>query len=660
MYNSFDVFDTVIGRICYKGKNIFSILENKHNLDNFKNLRTDYESQTHDFDKTYDLLENYYKIDLSNIKQDEIDIEYEMSFPIDKYLKLVKPNDIFISDMYLSDKTIKNMIQKHGNFNNDVFVSYDGKSSEKLWRDSNFIKKINTHIGDNYDSDYVKPLKNGVSNAKHITDTQLNSFEMKLSNINSEISYCLRALRLTFHSNNLFWNIFVQFALPFAILVCFKIKHIVENNNIDNIVFLSRDGYWFKIIYDILFSRDFKNTHYIYFSRQLAKKNSNVFKKEIDNIKGKKFVFDLQGSGKTFTSLNIENVMYFVCILSQNSSYEHYFFKNEPNLKFIRTVIEDMFLPPHGSVNNFDNDLNQYILDNPEHNIELFYPYMDGVKVFENYISIMHKYNLIKHNLNKIINNIDDCFVELFGDQKKLMYITNIIKTHISHVNDHSQYNNTGTPLTYFSQIEQDKYFVEQISKFQINKTFLEIGGYDGITGSNTYFLEKKLNWDGLVVECNPDMFKLCQKNRRCKLSHKAIYEKDNEKVKFTIPTGSEIEGGKQQLAGITDSLRKESLEAFSNSYKTNREIEVETITINTLLEKHKLYNINYCSLDVEGYELSILKTWDFDKYKVKFITVEHANIQETKNEIYNFLTEKGFKLHRNNKWDDEYINPNY
>ena len=36
---------------------------------------------------------------------------------------------------------------------------------------------------------------------------------------------------------------------------------------------------------------------------------------------------------------------------------------------------------------------------------------------------------------------------------------------------------------------------------------FVEIGAYDGETGSNTLFLEKHKSWDGLLIEANPLTF---------------------------------------------------------------------------------------------------------------------------------------------------------
>ena len=134
------------------------------------------------------------------------------------------------------------------------------------------------------------------------------------------------------------------------------------------------------------------------------------------------------------------------------------------------------------------------------------------------------------------------------------------------------------------------------------------------------------------------------------------MYELDDSNIVFTIPYGDEIEGGKEQLGGIKSLLKPESLNVFRRCYKKSKDIIVKTININTLLDNHKIYNIDYVSLDIEGGELSVLKTWDFNKHKVKFLTVEHGNINHYQKKINELLTSKGFVLHRNNKWDDEYI----
>jgi hypothetical protein len=60
------------------------------------------------------------------------------------------------------------------------------------------------------------------------------------------------------------------------------------------------------------------------------------------------------------------------------------------------------------------------------------------------------------------------------------------------------------------SQAGQD----EWVAEFYNNKKngyFIEVGAYDGVGDSNTYFLEKVLDWNGISIEANENkFFELC------------------------------------------------------------------------------------------------------------------------------------------------------
>ena len=307
-------------------------------------------------------------------------MEYELSFPIVKYLNKIKKKDILISDMYLAENTIKNMINKHKCIDNNLFVTYGGKSNNTIWKNKNTVSNINTHYGDNFISDFKNPLQHNI-NAFHIKDTKLNNIETIISSINNYISHVLRATRLSYISDDILFEPFINFALPFIIIVCLKIKQISAYNNLNSIVFLSRDGYWFKEIYDIMYPMD--NTEYIYFSRLYVKNNKDVIINQINNISGNKFIFDLQGSGKTFHSLNLQNCFYFMVFLSHDSQLPNYLYKHSANISNIKQIIEDLFIAPHGSVRSYNKSTRQIDLLEPEHDIKLFQPYFKGIQLFK-------------------------------------------------------------------------------------------------------------------------------------------------------------------------------------------------------------------------------------------------------------------------------------
>jgi hypothetical protein len=69
------------------------------------------------------------------------------------------------------------------------------------------------------------------------------------------------------------------------------------------------------------------------------------------------------------------------------------------------------------------------------------------------------------------------------------------------------------------------------------NGFFVEIGGYDGETFSNSLFLEKERGWCGLLVEANPYTYELMAgKDRNCFMKNACISN--------TVPNMTFIVGG--------------------------------------------------------------------------------------------------------------------
>ena len=175
------------------------------------------------------------------------------------------------------------------------------------------------------------------------------------------------------------------------------------------------------------------------------------------------------------------------------------------------------------------------------------------------------------------------------------------------------------------------------------NGFYIDIGAYDGINLSNTYIFEK-LGWDGFCVEASPKTFEELKKNRKCDLYNCAVSSKNIGKAKFLTST-----------VGVLDVLdthntagHKERIERESDN---NMEyIEVYTITFEELMSNYKNINhIDFMSLDIEGGELDVLRSIDFDKYSFGLITVEY---NENYNEILELMNSKGYKKLMDNNCD--------
>lgn len=174
----------------------------------------------------------------------------------------------------------------------------------------------------------------------------------------------------------------------------------------------------------------------------------------------------------------------------------------------------------------------------------------------------------------------------------------------------------------YKSQIGQDKFLNEQIFKNQKNLVFVDIGAHDGITHSNTYFFEKTLNWTGICFEPLELPFLELSKNRNC-ICINACAWKHNNGIQFF-----EVKGAPEQLSGIVETYNPKHLARLKLECKRDGgsfQIKfMKSINVNEILESNKIFKIDFVSIDTEGSELEILKTIDFNKFKIHVLAIEN------------------------------------
>jgi FkbM family methyltransferase len=197
------------------------------------------------------------------------------------------------------------------------------------------------------------------------------------------------------------------------------------------------------------------------------------------------------------------------------------------------------------------------------------------------------------------------------------------------------------------SQILQDLFVILKLN-FKTNGFFVEFGATNGLNLSNTYLLEKKLNWNGILVEPSKKFQAELKNNRNCHIDYRCVYNKTGDLVVF-----NEVEEG--ELSTIN---KYSNSDGHSNTRKKGLKYEVETITLESLLIEYNSPNIiDYLSIDTEGSEFDILKIFNFDKYQFKIITVEH-NFTKNRDKIKNLLESKGYtRVYENHsRWDDWYI----
>lgn len=172
-----------------------------------------------------------------------------------------------------------------------------------------------------------------------------------------------------------------------------------------------------------------------------------------------------------------------------------------------------------------------------------------------------------------------------------------------------------------FSQHKQDILLDNDIFGKKNNGVFVEVGAFDGITFSNSFFFEKYRNWTGLCIEPITKRFEQLLTNRTCACENVAISVKEGE-LEFTWAEG---DFETEMLSGVAhDAMNNERISKNIQSEKHNLQlIKVRVVPAQQLFDKHKLKQIDYCSIDVEGHEIEVLKSIDFKKTEIHVFSIE-------------------------------------
>jgi len=185
------------------------------------------------------------------------------------------------------------------------------------------------------------------------------------------------------------------------------------------------------------------------------------------------------------------------------------------------------------------------------------------------------------------------------------------------------------------------------------------VGAHDGIKLSNTYYLEKNLNWTGICIEANEDLHqKLCVNRPNSINVNQLIYSQSDLELHFEMALNKEIVEGNDMLSIISnDEINAINHDYFTEQFIQSKTIKQKTKTLTDVLDAANAPNtIDYCSIDIEGAEIACLEGIRFDKYKFLFMTIEYGYREVFKNKIINLLCQNNYKLHRINQFDMEFV----
>ncbi len=176
-----------------------------------------------------------------------------------------------------------------------------------------------------------------------------------------------------------------------------------------------------------------------------------------------------------------------------------------------------------------------------------------------------------------------------------------------------------GLHAGYASEAGQDFYLDTRVFGGRRSGVFLDIGGHDGVRGSNTLYFERVLGWTGLLVEPVPARLAEARAARGCLCLGCAVGPRDG-RAEFLV-----VEAGYTAMSGLLESYDPAMLAAV-RAHPAHREriVEVETRTVAGLLREAGLRAVDFVSLDIEGGEVAALEGFPFAEVPVGAWAVEN------------------------------------
>lgn len=292
---SFDIFDTLLLRTYAKPVDLFYHLEKLYKVDNFalnrieaeKKARLNKEEVT--IDEIYSeipqysfMLEKEIELEAKNLHQNK-----EM-FDIYQYALKEGKKVIITSDMYLPFNVIEDVLIKNGYsdfyklYLSNVYnkTKFSGKLFDLILEELNIKQKDILHIGDNYNIDYLSAKNKGMNAFyyKSVISRYLKKHNNLVEFYNKNKSYELSILMMLSAENEIFskdywYNIGFTYGGIIALGYIDFIKAKLKENDIEDLIFVARDGYTLKRVFD---NQNLNvNSYYVYASRGLCNPELN-------------------------------------------------------------------------------------------------------------------------------------------------------------------------------------------------------------------------------------------------------------------------------------------------------------------------------------------------------------------------------------------------
>lgn len=184
-----------------------------------------------------------------------------------------------------------------------------------------------------------------------------------------------------------------------------------------------------------------------------------------------------------------------------------------------------------------------------------------------------------------------------------------------------------------FSQDGEEIYLSSVFSACPSKKGFyVDVGAHHPFRFSNTYWAYKK-GWNGINIEPNEEMYHLFEENRKRDINiNCGISSSSGELTYYKFEEPAYNTFVKEEFEGIREPKEKK---------------QVSVRRLDEILDEYDVKEIDFLNIDVEGLEMEVLQSNNWEKYVPTYILLEQKT--ETLEQVfdtaeYRFLSQFGYK----------------
>lgn len=173
---------------------------------------------------------------------------------------------------------------------------------------------------------------------------------------------------------------------------------------------------------------------------------------------------------------------------------------------------------------------------------------------------------------------------------------------------------------------EGEDLILNRIFNNRNNGFYVDIGSFHPVRFSNTFLFYKK-GWRGITIDARPDSSLLFKKLRPNDISLEIPINDIETELVYYMFNEPALNGFSKEL---TEQRKNET------SYKLIKEVNLKTKKLEFILDNYLPNNtkIDFLTVDVEGLDLNVLRSNNWEKYRPDYLLTEDLNLDLSN--IYN------------------------